>query len=752
VSLGTASPRRGTRGGKHGPGTRSKPTRKKGFFRRWWWLIVGFPLVGFLVLGGTLVWVYAHLQLPDTLPPLQSTYVYDRQGQLLTTFHGAVDRTPIAPGKITDTVKHAILAAEDARFYQHPGIDPMGIARAAWVDLIKHDTVQGGSTITQQVVKNVYAGTYETDAHGVVTYTVPPRSIGQKVREALLAVKLESEQTKDQILATYLNTIYFGHGAYGIQAAAETYFDRDASALTVSQAALLAGLVRSPTYYDPAVKGNEQVAIDRRNYVLEQMARNGWVDAGRADTLEAEKIRLFPTPETFNTPGDSEYFLDYVKRDLTDRYGGAKVFGGGLRVTTTIDLNLQREAKAAVETHLPSAGDPSGAVVTIDAGTGQVLAMVGGDNFNRSKVNLATGDGGSGRQAGSAFKPFTLAAAMDEGYDLRKYWSGPSSITITDKQCYTDGKPWSLSNASDEESGTFTLEDATAYSVNTVFAQVIAALGPDRVVDMAHRLGIRSKLGAYCSATLGSVAVNPLEMTNAYGTLADRGLRTWATPLISVNDRRQQPVPPADGDALNPRGRQVLDRNNADLVTSALQGVVDFGTGTAADIGRQVAGKTGTAQDYVDAWFCGYLPAPAQNAPAPDGYRTAPQLVTCVWVGYPDDERPMESVEGVAPVYGGTIPAAIWHDYMTEAVDTLQIDATEFPVPSNEGHDKGPETPAPIPAPSPTAPPTREPHATDQPSPSDSPNPTDQPSPTDTPSPTAAAEDTARRSPRSRGP
>jgi penicillin-binding protein 1A len=753
VSLDAASPRRGTRGGKHGRGARSKPKQKKGFFRRWWWLIVGLPLLGFLVLGGTLVWVYARLQLPDTLPPLQSTYVYDRQGQLLTTFHGAVDRTAIAPGKITDTVKHAILAAEDARFYQHPGIDPMGIARAAWVDLIEHDTVQGGSTITQQVVKNVYAGTYETDAHGVVTYTMPPRSIGQKVREALLAVKLESEQTKDQILATYLNTIYFGHGAYGIQAAAKTYFDRDASALSVSQAALLAGVVRSPTYYDPAVKGNEQVAIDRRNYVLDRMLQNGWVDAGRADTLKTEKIRLFPTPETFNTPGDSEYFVDYVKRALTNRYGGAKVFGGGLRVTTTIDLNLQKEAEAAVDAHLPSTEDPSAAVVTIDARTGQVLAMVGGDNFNRSKVNLATGDGGSGRQAGSAFKPFTLAAAMDEGYDLRKYWNGPSTITISDKQCYTDGRPWTLSNASDEESGTFTLEDATAYSVNTVFAQVIAALGPERVVEMAQRLGIRSKLGPYCSATLGSEAVDPLEMTNAYGTLADRGLRTWATPLISVNDRREQPVLPADGEALNARGRQVLDQNDADLVTSALQGVVDFGTGTAADIGRQVAGKTGTAQDYVDAWFCGYLPAPAERAPAPDGYRNAPQLVTCVWMGYPDGERPMNSVEGVAPVYGGTIPAAIWHDYMTQAVDTLQIDATEFPVPSNEDQDKGPPTPAAIPTSEPTATPTREPHATDQPSPSDVPSPTDQPSPSDSPSPSNAAAEAARRPPsRGRGP
>ena len=708
MSLDTAAPRRGARGGKHSPGKprTKKPAKQKGFFRRWWWLIVGLPLLGLLVIGGTLVWVYIHLELPATLPPLQSTYIYDRNGDLLTTFHGAVDRTTIAPGKITDTMKHAILAAEDDGFYQHPGIDPLGIARAAWTDLVQHATVQGGSTITQQVVKNVYAGTYQTDADGVVTYTVPPRSIGQKVREALLAVKLESEQTKDQILATYLNTIYFGHGAYGIQAASKTYFGVGEDQLTVSQAALLAGLVRSPGFYDPAVKGNEKVAKDRRNYVLDQMVENGWLDPTQATTMKAQKIQLHLAPDTFNTPGDSEYFVEYTKHQLTERYGGAKVFGGGLRVTTTIDLALQRDAEAAVQQHLPTPGDPAAAVVTIDAQTGQILAMVGGKNFARSQVNLATGEGGTGRQAGSAFKPFTLAAAMADGYDLRKYWSGTTPKTIPQKECYTDGRPWTLSNASDEESGTFTLKDATAYSVNTVFAQVIAQLGPDRVVDMAHRLGIRSKLDPYCSVTLGTQAVNPLEMTNAYGTLADRGVLTRATPLISVDDRHKQPVPTASGKPLNPQPQQALQQNDADLVTSALQGVVDFGTGTAADIGRQVAGKTGTAQDYVDAWFCGYLPAPAARATAPDGYAAAPQLATCVWVGYPKDEIPMNSVEGVAPVYGGTIPAAIWHDYMLKAVDHLGIAPTEFPIPSNEGHDKGPATPAPAPAPTDTPTPT----------------------------------------------
>jgi penicillin-binding protein 1A len=742
VSLDTETPRRGFRGGKHAPKkTRANKPAHTGFFRRWWWLIVGLPLLGFAVIAGTLIWVYVHLELPQIEPTRQSSYVYTRTGDLLTTFHGAEDRTPVAPGKLTDTVKHAILAAEDDAFYQHPGVDPMGIARAAWTDLVARDTVQGGSTITQQVVKNVYAGTYETDEDGVVTYTLPSRSIGQKVRESLLAVKLESEFTKDQILATYLNTIYFGHGAYGIQAAAQTYYDLDHDELNVAQAAMLAGLVRAPSHYDPAVKGNEEVAVDRRNYVLDQMVENGWLDPSAASSLQSQKIRLTLAEETRNAPLDSEYFVDYTYRELKKRFGSAEVFGGGLRVATTIDLALQKEAEDAVRSHLPAPEDPAAAVVTIDARTGQVLAMVGGENFNRSKVNLATGDGGTGRQAGSAFKPFTLAAAMTANYSLQETWEGPSTISIPDRECYTDGEPWTLSNASDAENGYFTLEDATAYSVNTVYAQVIAAIGPQRVIDMARDLGIRSKLQPYCAATLGTEAVNPLEMTNAYATLANRGLRQRATPVTAVEDRHGDAVPTATGKALNERPVQVLSANNADLVTSALQGVVEYGTGTAADLGRPAAGKTGTAQEYVDAWFCGYLPAPGPAAAAPEGYDAAPQLVTCVWLGYPDGERPMESVEGVSPVYGGTIPASIWHDYMLQAVEALGIEPTEFPVPDESGHDKGPETPAPA------APPAEAPSATDEPSPTEDPGPTDEPSPSEEPPPTDEPSPTEEPSP-----
>ena len=298
---------------------------------------------------------------------------------------------------------------------------------------------------------------------------------------------------------------------------------------------------------------------------------------------------------------------------------------------------MQRAAEQAVANRLNDPGGPEAALVAIDPSNGGVLAMYGGSNFDVSKVNLATGDGGSGRQAGSAFKPFTLAAAMEQGYSLDSRWSGPSSITIPDPACYTDGAPWQLSNASDSESGTFTLWSATSHSVNTVYAQVASAVTPEAVVDVAHRMGIRSPLEPVCSITLGTQAVNPLEMTTGYATLAARGWRHQPTPLLEVASPTGEVTR-----RINDRGRQMLDTNDADLVTAALEGVITGGTGTNANIGRPAAGKTGTAQEYWDAWFCGYTP----------------QLATCVWVGYPDAERPAREHRGVLGAVRGNDPGA----------------------------------------------------------------------------------------------
>jgi penicillin-binding protein 1A len=700
--------------------TPRQPPKKRGFLRRYWWAFAAAPFVLLFLLLATLLFVYSRLDLPATPPPLQTTYILDREGNVLGTFHASVDRTIVPFNRMPKSLRDAVIAAEDQGFYEHSGIDPLGVMRAAWNDLIAHEVVQGGSTITMQLVKNVYAGHYETDRKtGQTTYVVPPRTFTQKVREALLAMKLERTYSKDEILAKYLNTIYFGHGAYGVEAAAQAYWGIHASELNMIRSATLAGLISSPSLFDPIDHPID--AEIRRNYVLDRMAALGTISPERAARLKLQDVRTHPSDGNLSFPPKLGYFLDYTKRALIAKYDEAQVFGGGLKVITGLDPQMQAAAEAAVAARLDTPGDPEAAVVAIDPATGEVRAMYGGRNWGTSQVNLATGDGGTGRQAGSAFKPFTLTAAMEANVSLSSRWYGPGTITIQDPRCYTDGEPWTLSNASDEESGTFSLATATAYSVNTVFAQVASLVGPDAVADAAHRMGIRSKLQPVCSITLGTQAVTPLEMTNAYATLAARGIRRWATPVHAVRD--------ASGAVLDRttsgRGKRVISSNDADLVTYALENVIRYGTGTSANIGRPAAGKTGTAQDYVDAWFCGYVP----------------RLVTCVWIGYPKGEIPLENVEGYSAVYGGTIPALIWHDFMLKATERMPVQ--EFPTPSFEGYTTGAPTPPPAPSPSESPEPTRTPSPTPSPSASPIPSPTESlpPSPTllPTPSPSGAA-------------
>jgi penicillin-binding protein 1A len=704
---------------RHASSKAAKKSSKRSFLRRRWWLLVLLTPVVVVVLGTLALYIaYARIDLPNALPPIRTTYLYDRNGKPLATLHGVVDRTVISLSQMSPNIKNAVIATEDHDFYNHPGVDVFGIARAAYTDLIKRQTVQGASTITEQVVKNVYAGSYETDPDtGLNVYIPPERTVAEKIREALLAVKLEKELGKDAILAKYLNTVYFGHGAYGVEAAAQTYFGKHASQLTVLESATLAGVLHAPELYDPIDRPHDNKF--RRDYALDQMAAYGYLDPSEAAKLKAKPCCgtvAGGSTERISAPGQSEYFVDYVRQQLQAKYGEAKVYGGGLQVTTSLDLRLQRAAEAAIRQELPSASDPAAALVSIDPRTGQILAMAGGRDWAKSKVNYATMAGGSGREAGSAFKLFTLAAAMKAGYSLNATWSGPNSITIRDcpDPTSSDGY-WHPVNA--EGAGTYTLALATAHSVNTIFAQVIAQLGPEKVVDMAHALGIRSYLPDVCSITLGSVAVNPLEMTNAYATLADDGMRYWATPFVQVKN------PGGKVDTISQQGQQVIEQNNADLVTYALQGVVRYGTGYAAAIPPYpVAGKTGTANENVDAWFCGYTI----------------QVATCVWMGWPKGEIPLENIEGVPSVFGGTIPAAIWHDYMTVAMDGQTPES--FPTPSFVGYSIGPETPVPVaPSPSPSPSPSETPSPTPSKSkgPSPSASPSGSPSPDGTPTPTA---------------
>jgi len=672
-------------------------------------VFLGVPLLAVAGLAGTLVYVYAHLELPAAPPPIQTTYLYDRDGNLVTTLHAEVNRTLIPLSDMPRSVRKAVVAVEDAQFYEHPGFDVVGIARAAWNDLIAGEAVQGGSTITQQLVKNVYAGEV---VDGV--YRPPDRTLTQKVREVLLAMKVESEFSKDEILANYLNTIYFGHGAYGVQAAAETYWGKGASDLTLLESATLAGLIAAPTRFDPLLyPADAQV---RRDYVLDRMVEVGSLDRARAARMKEKPVRVVD-PGSAVVDYDAPHFVDYAREYLADDDRlGETVYSGGYQITTTIDMDWQRAAERAVRTHLPDRDDPQASLVAIDPRTGAVRAMVGGRRTDiLDPFNLATD---SSRQAGSAFKLFTLAEAMEQRISLESSWYGPSSYVIRDERCEDGaGRPWTPSNAGDSSAGRMSLLRATASSVNTIFAQLVVEVGPEAVVDMAHRLGIRSELSPHCSITLGAVGVNPLEMTSAYATLAARGVYRPPTPVERVEG--------SGGDVLQglePDGERVLGANDADLVTYALRGVVEDGTGTSARLpdDRPVAGKTGTAQEYTDAWFCGYTP----------------QLATCVWVGYKDEKEPMLNVEGFPTVYGGSIPALIWGDFMTVA--TAGMEAREFVEPSFEGYDEGP-TPPPYVAPPSLGSPSPEPEPTESPNPEPteepSPEPTESPSPEPTESP-----------------
>ena len=512
---------------------------------------------------------------------MQTTFVYDRNGDLLSTFHGSVDRTLIPLQQMPQHLRDAVLAVEDARFYQHGGVDIKGTIRAAWSDLVARETVQGGSTITQQLVKRVYAGHYTAPGeNGIRDYVIPPRTVKEKAREVLLAIKVErialegqdpGEVPQHRVLrARRLRDR--GRGADLLRRAGQA---PHAPAVGDARRDLdRAGGVRPDDHpFD---------AKFRRDFALDRMVQYGYLDRVRADRLKRRACCGIPLPlqrgpnAQIEAPGDAEYFVQYTRETLAKRYGPAAVFGGGLQVTTSLDLGYQAAAEQAIESHLPSPQDPGASLVAIEPRTGHILAMAGGKDFSVSQLNLATFKGGTGRQAGSAFKAFTLADAMEQGFDLNSRWYGPNTITIDDPICNGPEGPWQPENAEGGGS-TYTLKSATAHSVNTVFAQVVVELGPDTVVDMAHRLGIRSDLPAVCSITLGSVAVNPLEMTDAYATLAARGIRHRANPLLQVRSPGGRIDP-----GVVPKGRRVVDPNVADLVTYTLQDVLAYGTGASA--------------------------------------------------------------------------------------------------------------------------------------------------------------------------
>jgi penicillin-binding protein 1A len=543
----------------------------------------------------------------------RTSVVYAADGSVLAEWHGSQDRTVIPMKTIPPAMRQAVVAIEDRRFYEHHGIDADAIARALAVNARSGGVEQGGSTITQQLVK--------------VLFDERERTITRKVREALLAVQLEAKSDKDSVLGTYLNVVYFGQGAYGVEAAARTYFGKHAADLTVPEAALLAGVIRSPSRYDPL--RNPTAALERRNLVLAAMRDVGSLTSEQEVAYRAAPLGLKPPKEKV---ARAPYYVEYVKQQLIDRLGSERVFAGGLRVYTGLDPRIQAAAETSARRALPAASDPEVAVVTIDHSTGAIKAMVGGRDFNRNRFNIAAQ---GRRQPGSAFKTFVLVTALERGVDPRTVVSAaPYSVPTTDGV-------WTVRNYENRfASGALSVHAATVYSVNAVYARLVTQLTPKRVVETAHRMGITSPLEPNPAIALGGLTygVTPLEMASAYGTVAAGGRLTEPWAVAKVTDDSGAVVFQA-----SPKSARVLSPSIAQRTSAILHDVVEKGTGTAARIGPWTAGKTGTTQSYRDAWFVGY----------------SGNLVTSVWVGYPAAQKAMTRVHGI-PVTGGSFPAAIW--------------------------------------------------------------------------------------------
>lgn len=619
------------------PRRRAKKAKKAGPLRRIR-LFIALCLVVFAGLGFGYIFA-AYQSLPavgNNMRPAVSSQVFDSHGRLITTLHSDQNRLPIDINKVPQNLQNAFIAAEDNRFYEHIGIDPIGIFRAIFANLTNRGIAQGGSTITQQLAKNAFLSQEQT--------------LKRKIQEAMLALEIEHKYSKKEILEMYMNQIYFGQGAYGIQTAAKTYFNKDVNELTLTQCAMLAGLPKSPNYYSPFNNLNE--AKKRKNVVLDQMVKYGYVSAAEAEDAKNQDLGLSKSHQSKET---DEYasFIDYVSQQVAKKYGDDALYKEGLKIYTTMDVDKQHAAVRAMR-NLPNnytdengLTQPQAAIVSIDPKTGHILAMVGGrgqDSFNRASMAV--------RQPGSAFKPFVYLTALQ--HDM-------TPDTTMNDQPVTYGN-WSPKNAGGSYSGTMTLSDALAHSVNTIAVQLADQVGTKNIIANAKKMGITT-LDAKddnLAMALGGLTkgVTPLEMASAYGTFANKGVHVKPTAIVKILDRNGNVLEDASTLEKEETKTRVMSEREAYEMTTMLEGVIDHGTGTAAAIGRPAAGKTGTTDDNKDAWFVGYTP----------------DIVTAVWIG--DDT----GSHSLGEIYGGTIPAEIWKDYMSSA--TSDESGGDFSAPS----------------------------------------------------------------------
>jgi 1A family penicillin-binding protein len=603
-------------------------------------LLSGAGVVGGIAVASSWLDGLPSVDDPTAFAVAQTTKVYSADGVLLANLY-LENRQVVELDQISPHLLDAVVAVEDERFYQHHGVDFVGLVRAVVTNLTTGRR-EGASTLTQQFVRNTVLSEERYEI-----------SLRRKVREAYLAIQLEKKYNKDEILGMYINTVYYGEGAYGAESAALTYFNKHAGDLTIAEAALLAGIPQRPSDLSPYT--NPDGAVARRQWVLSKMYEQEYITKDEYEAAKVEGLALQRSPQldeqgVYGAP----YFVAHVKKLLQDQYGTSLVFKGGLTVYTTLDTRMQTYAEEAVRGVLDRPDDPDCALVAIEPTTGYIKAMVGGRDWATNKFNFATQ---AKRQPGSSFKIYTLVTALEEGMPpSRKIDSSAPAIIPTGG----GQRPWKVMNAEGGGGkGYITLQQATVGSVNTAFARLIAELGADKVARTARRMGIQTEIPPYLSITLGSQEVTPLEHASAIGTLAADGVHYPNTAITKIVD--------AKGETLleyTPQGEQVITHSVAYAATQILKGVITGGTATRANIGRPAAGKTGTTQDYRDAWFVGYTP----------------QLVCAVWMGY-TPERPMRNVHG-RKVFGGTFPAPIWHDFMIKALEGLPVlDFNSAPAP-----------------------------------------------------------------------
>jgi penicillin-binding protein 1A len=596
-------------------------------------IVVPLALLALTAAGGA-VYFGSSCDLSSLRPVRQadSSLVYGANGSLIGVLPAVENRTAVAGSAMSPWMPRATVAIEDRRFYVHGGIDPEGILRALVADVTAGHIVQGGSTITQELVRNLYLSR--------------ERTLRRKVVEACLAIKLARAWPRNRILTAYLNDVYYGNHAYGIQAAAETYFSVPASRLTLEQASVLAGLPQAPSFYDPF--HNPSAALERRDDVLRALRRSRDItQAEYAAAVRDRSLHLHPNPAYASS---EPYFVGYVEDHLQQAYGAATVRAGGLKIYTTIRPRLQRAAVRALSEVLPSRDDPAGAIVSVDPATGAIRAMaavtpgVAGNEFNL----VTTAE----RQPGSTFKPVVLAAAVADGMNpwATRYLSAPF---------YYAPLGWHVRTYDGTYAGPETVAAATLHSDNTVYARLALDVGSQAVATMAQRLGVRTELQPTPSLALGTGAVTPLDMASVYATLAAGGI--YSRPLAI----RRVLFPGGKVDAAWNRveRERVVPDWVATTVTRVLEENMLHGTGVGAHLpGRLDAGKTGTTENFADAWFCGYTPS----------------LEATIWVGYPQAEIPMLDVHGAA-VSGPTLPATAWRLFMERAVEGSPILA--FPEP-----------------------------------------------------------------------